>query len=580
MFLQQCRDFFQHYYPSLLSKTADDSQYAKIWDFGGHSIYHVTHQPFLSSNSIYFLVFNINQNIHDRVITRDGHTLNITYLQSMQEWLTSIISSNSNQEKITATINNDETEYSLPIVILIASHGDCIVNEQEGIDRFIEFERELRNKMPCYNSNIYTSRIIFNCNPDDNSDAILAKREECSLHLHEIMKSFVESLPFMCNPIPIRWYIMATILHTPIDSPDDKVVTSFINLIRDTRVRKIMTIQEIQSIAIDFGLYEGDDELTAMLSYLHDLGEIILCRQVDKYGIVVTDVDWLLRIFRAIIQLHSCPSGNFQIQSLYDEAGRTGKISTQYINYVLASYKLDNETKKSIINLMQTYDILCRIKSDNDDDDDDCNYFVPYLLRPDVESFDISEYYVSDILYIGYQYNHIPYIPDGIYYCLLSSCLKQWNNTKVELYYQCAKFYVTKSHHYIIIKKDNSHIALQYCYQKFDNPASAKMIKSTVKTSIRKDRPHDNVKDKLSSLINDRMPKFKGAKIHYYIRCKECNNLTLIDYARESQYGKLIPCQNKSCYKLFESETMDDWIYVDKEDKNGKLNNQLISGKA
>ena len=567
MSVERCREFFQYYYQTLINTTTDDSQYAKIWDFGGQSIYHVTHQPFLSGNSMYILVFNIEQNIDDRVVTRDGKQLNITYLQSMQEWLTSIIGGNANQAKMTATIDNDKVEYSLPIVILVASHGDCITSEQDGIDRFKEFERQLTATMPRYKSNIYSSRIIFNCNPDDISITTLADRERCSLRLHEIMKSFVQSLPFMCNDIPIRWYIMATLLHKPLDSSNDEVV--FINGIRDTRVHKIMTIQEIASLATEFGLYEDNDKLLAMLRYLHDLGEVIFCNQADSIIVIVTDVDWLLRIFRAIIQLHNCPSGSFEIQSLYDKASLTGKISTKYIDYVLEPYNLNDETKTSIIKLMESYDILCTIKSESDDGES--HYFVPYLLRPDVKVFDLKRYHVSKILYIGYERDDVPYIPDGIYYCLLSSCLKEWNNTKVELYYQCAKFYLKNGRHYIIIKKDNSHIALQYCYQKSDNPVTAKSIKSKVETSIHTDRPHETIKQKLSLLIKERMPRFKKSTIRNYVRCNECRKLTFLENSNNvSRNDNLIQCENANCNMIFESESITDWMFVNGEYKNGK----------
>ena len=568
LFLQQCQEFFQYYYPSWLNKTKEDSQYAKIWDFGGQSIYHVTHQPFLSGNSIYFLIFNINQDIHNKVIIRDGQLLNITYLQSMKEWLTSIIGGNANQVNMTATIDKDQAQYSLPIVILVASHGDYITNKQQGIRRFNQFERQLIAEMPRYKSHIYSSRIIFNCNPQDHSDVTLAEREQCCLRLHQIMKSFVQSLPFMRNPIPIRWYIIATILHTPVDN-NNTVISSFINRIRTTRVHKIMTIQEITLLTQDFGLYEGHDKLIDMLSYLHDLGEIIFCHH-GQFSIIVTDVDWLLRIFRAIIQLHDCPSGSLEIKSLYDEARQTGKISTTYIDYVLKPYNLLDKTKKSIINLMETYDILCAIKNGNDQDEG--HFFVPYLLRSDVKPFDLTRYHVSDTLYIGYEHSDIPYIPDGIYYCLLSSCLKQWNNTKVQLYYQCAKFVL--SCHDIIIKKDRSHIALQYCYQKLADPTSSHEIKSKVRTSIHEDRPHDIIKDKLSLLIDNRMPKFKGSKIRYYIRCNECDNFTGIENNYKLKSENLVQCQK--CGILFKSQSMNDWIYPDQEYQDGKLNNPFM----
>ena len=158
----------------------------------------------------------------------------------------------------------------------------------------------------------------------------------------------------------------------------------------------------------------------------------------------------------------------------------------------------------------------------------------------------------------------------------MSSCLKEWNNTKVELYYQCAKFYLTSGRHYIIIKKDNSHIALQYCYQKLDNDEVAKSIKSKVDSSIRRDRPHDVVKQKLSLLIKNRMPKFKRSTIRYYVRCDECRKLTFIENDNNaSQNDNWIECQR--CNMSFESKSIADWMYVNGEHKNGKHSNKMFN---
>ena len=389
------------------------------------------------------------------------------------------------------------------------------------------------------------------------------------------MKLFVQSLPFMSNPIPIRWYIMATILHTSTDCTNNADIPPFINQDIANRVRKIMTIQEVTSLAQDLGLYESHDKLIAMLSYLHDLGEIIYCRQVDSSDRIVTNVYWLLRIFRTIIQLPDYSSGSLNIKSLYKMAEETGKISSIYINHVLESYGLDDDTKNSIINLMKNYDILCKIESGNGKDEchdfesdknkDEYHYFVPYLLQTDFKPFDLTKYNESSPLYIGYEHDDVPHIPNGIYYCLLSSCLKQWNNQDVELCYHCAKFYLGSNHYYIIIKKDGSHIALQYCYQKLDNPGSA------VLTSIYNDRPHDIIKDKLSLLIDNRMPKFKGSTIRYYVRCHHCKKLTYIESNYKPQSDNYIQCQNKFCGMKFRSQSIIDWIHPNQECENGKL---------
>lgn len=227
---------------------------------------------------------------------------------------------------------------------------------------------------------------------------------------------------------------------------------------------------------------------------------------------------------------------------------------------------MDDETKESIINLMETYDILCSI--DSGDNQDENLYFVPYLLRPDVKPFDLSQYHVSETLYIGFEYNDIPYIPDGIYYCLLSSCLKEWNSADIKLYYQCAKYYLIQDHHYIIIKKVKSHIAVQYCYKRNDKPRIEQFVIDKVKNSIFIKRPQELVKTKLSSIINDRMPKFKGAVCQYYVQCCDCREFVSLRNKVPSQEN-LIQCL--SCHALFESQSVNDWIAC-KEDYSKGMN--------
>ncbi|RDD40856.1 Nephrocystin-3 [Trichoplax sp. H2] len=560
--MQQLRDVFQYYFslPPMKKNYLDyDSQYAKIWDFGGHEIYHITHRLFMSENSIYILVFNIALDIYDKVRTRDGQLLNTTYLHAMQEWLTSIIGSHRDGGEITANIDNDNVKYSLPIVILVASHGDLILKEEERIRRFNQFEREIRSHMPIYKNNIYSSGIVFNCNAEDNSLPTTINRTYCSFRLHHIIKKFAQSLPFMKSSIPIRWIIMATILRVASFSHDNPSTSSKINQIRTDSISNIMTIQEVINLAQKYCLYENEEELIDMLTYLHDLGEIIFCKKAGYGGIVVTNVDWLLKIFRSLIQCHECPSGSSSIISEYEKASQTGRLSRSYIDYVLQ--KLDEDAKKNILKLMETYDIVCQIKNDNDEDES--KYFAPYLLRSDVDPFNLTGYLLSDWFYIGYENKDIPYISDGIYYCLLSACMKEWNNTKVELYHHCAKYYLANDGHYVIVKKEGSYIGLQYCYQKVRESEIEDKIMDKVFNSLHSKRLHAIIRAKLVSIIEERMPKFKNKNCQFYVQCSYCNKLTSVKCKINVQIQNWIQCQN--CHNYFESNSISDWIPYDKK---------------
>ena len=52
-------------------KTVDDDKdvYSVLWDFGGQSVYYVTHPLFLTSRAIYLLVYDLSRNPHDKAIS-------------------------------------------------------------------------------------------------------------------------------------------------------------------------------------------------------------------------------------------------------------------------------------------------------------------------------------------------------------------------------------------------------------------------------------------------------------------------------------------------------------------------------
>ncbi|RDD36934.1 Nephrocystin-3, partial [Trichoplax sp. H2] len=354
---QSKRGLHQYYCSSMESQNTDKddkNQYVKIWDFAGHAVYHVTHYPFISVNSIYILVFNINQDINDKVRTRNNQLLKTTYLQAMQEWLTSIIAGHTSQSTINVNIKSEDgqhlppSQHSLPIIILVASHGDCITNEEDGRTRFNQFASTLTSRMPSYANHIYSSGIIFDCNPLDSTPSTLQQRRQCCLRLHGIIKAFVQSLPFITNPIPIRWYIMARILNKSLPTnSNNQPASSIMNQIRHSQVHNIMTMQQIVTLSQQYGLYENHDELIAMLMYLHDLGEVIYCDKVGDDGIIITNVNWLLNIFRSIIQLQDFVQGSAQIKRDYEVASQTGKLSRSYIDHAIYKFNLDDNSKQT-----------------------------------------------------------------------------------------------------------------------------------------------------------------------------------------------------------------------------------------
>ncbi|EDV19518.1 uncharacterized protein TRIADDRAFT_62071 [Trichoplax adhaerens] len=556
-------------------KTDVDSQYGKFVDFGGQAVYYVTHRPFLSGKSLYILVFNITRTFDDNIIDRDGNEITMTYRQAMQEWLTSMIGSYNDAGKVKVTIDEKEEEFHLPVIILIASHGDLIKDEKKRLKKFDDFSHSLAKAMPPFAKNLCSSRIIFHCKPTDHTPASIDQRRKTSEVLHDYIQKFATAL-LSLEKIPVKWYIMTSLLHigNPRNNKTAAVETQNNEII--SKIGDIMTFEEIKQLSQNYNLYEDDEKFRYMLRFLHDIGDIVFCEEEGLDGIIVTNLDWLLDILRSIIKLGNPSkssiepasiSKNEEVNLLIRNASKTGKLSEKCINFVIKKFNLDKKKTEYILRLMEHYSIICKIENVNKDHNssDDLNrlYFVPYLLRSSAK-VKRENYWKSDWLYIGYDSTEIPYIPDGIFYCHLSACLKVWNNPKVEAHDRCAIFYMEDCRCRIVVEKKDSFIGMQLCY----GPSSKKLSrvgKKRITKSIRRHKPHFIIRDKLKKVIAEKMPKFDSTKCQFYFKCGGRDCKEMIDVANKLCKKKTAKIKCSECMTKVPKESVNQWQIFEEE---------------
>ncbi|EDV21968.1 uncharacterized protein TRIADDRAFT_59493 [Trichoplax adhaerens] len=87
---------------------------------------------------------------------------------------------------------------------------------------------------------------------------------------------------------------------------------------------------------------------------------------------------------------------------------------------------------------------------------------------------------------------------------------------------------------------------------------SSQSIIDKVTNSIFVKRPHEIVKNKLISTVNERMVKFKGAACRYFVKCSEYNTPTSI--TEEYKEGDQNWIQCKHCKMEFASQSLNDWM--------------------
>ncbi len=111
----------------------EDEIYSILWDFGGQSVYYVTHPLFLTSRAIYLLVYDLSQNPDDKAIPVRKQGLfkqledsfssksNLDYLDS---WMSSVASLVSQDEEVLTCYISDKLPKKLPPVFLVCTHAD------------------------------------------------------------------------------------------------------------------------------------------------------------------------------------------------------------------------------------------------------------------------------------------------------------------------------------------------------------------------------------------------------------------------------------------------------------------------
>ncbi|EDV20706.1 uncharacterized protein TRIADDRAFT_60922 [Trichoplax adhaerens] len=532
-----------------------DNLHAVLCDFGDQAEYHVTHQPFMSCDSIYVLVFNIAEEINDAIQQRNNSKSDITYYARMHEWLSSVHGCKRLSDGLEGNVRNEITidgkNYELPIVIVIGSHADKIVaNNEKEKNRKIQaaynkISREFGHK--AFSKHLYLSHLAMNGDGNDNSEATQRLRDETRKQLCQIFTTIAEKLPFITNPIPVRWYEIIQILR---GEREDKTI------------KKLLTKTQVKDLIDKHHLSKQGEKLDSLLSYLHSIGQIVYC---DKDEIlsnwVVSDIDWLIEVFCSLIRISFFKSSHADDWCDYEKIQNTGKISEEYIRHVWSKFNLDDEERKYVLSLMTHYDILCEA---SELQGKDRIYLIPCLLktRPKSNALYPSNSTTSKYIYLGFDEKELPYISYNIFYCLISQCLQKrgWNNSRVQLYQNCASFRISPGIN-LIIDKLSTVIGLQLVYRHRSLQA-----KTAVELNVK-----DVIESALRIVLTKWMPNMSHIRIKVSVKCPRCGELVNIEDDL-SDDKSLLDCP-KCQYVWFSSNQLKFWldnIAVDASSDNGQ----------
>ena len=318
--------------------------YSVLWDFGGQSVYYVTHSVFLTVRAIYFLVYNLSWG-PDEVAKRqvkqgvfrtvqDGFC-DRTNRDYLNIWMSSVSGLVSQDEVTQEAATCEMLSERLPPVFLVCTHAD---EPYKGKDPE-EIARELFTSLKAKS---YGKHLLdYFCVDNTKSGG----GEECPsvTRLRKVVLDVVKQLPQMKEVLPIKWL---------------KYEKALQGMLQDDW--KWISRDEAWRIAHEECGISNEEQFEALLTFLHDQRTLIHfgdTRELRK--IVILDPQWLIDIFKKIIAIKPTERKGRKFEELWLKLETTGILDERLLQHVWGPLFDNEETSSSLVALMEKFCLLC-----------------------------------------------------------------------------------------------------------------------------------------------------------------------------------------------------------------------------
>ena len=268
----------------------EDKVYSILWDFGGQSVYYVTHPLFLTSNAIYFLVYDLSRNPRDRAppIVKQGvfkqkkdHFCRKTNEDYLHFWLSSVSSmvGQSKNPSLTEFSRSKKLPKMLPPVILVCTHADKCPHASELAS---EIYGSLSDQANPYREHLTKKLFTVDNTKSGSTDECLEVKR-----LRKEVLAVAKGLPQMERIIPIKWLRFEDALKSKSDSG-----------------QPFISLDEAWRVASEECQIGDDQEFHTLLNFLHDQRILVHFDGTPELErMVILDLPWLIDLFKRVITI-------------------------------------------------------------------------------------------------------------------------------------------------------------------------------------------------------------------------------------------------------------------------------------
>ena len=338
-------------YPDIKAPESDVFLY--VWDCGGQQVFLCILSAFLTPKSMFVLMFDARNHLHDRCISLSHHqgnvtehVENVTTAELLLQWMSCI--------HATLTEKSSTTIPPYPRILPIGTHGDdpeVKKNKEAILDRLYD---EYKDKSCSYL--IPHKGFII-----DNTTA--GKGDEADPGYKKILKNVHEftSKNIAKEDTPVTWVLFRKVM---------KMMP-----------KPYFSIEEVREIAEACRI--PADSVPSVLKYYHDLAVFFNYSNIPSIkDIVIADPQWLVRQIAKLLPLKGFEkAGPPHLWKIFREKGiLIEALYTEVLKSPEGDEKATTITPQAIVDLLEHFLILSPVNKSTVETIEGKQYFVPSIL--------------------------------------------------------------------------------------------------------------------------------------------------------------------------------------------------------
>ena len=351
----------------------------RIWDCGGQPVFLDILSAFLTSRTMFLLLFDASQPLNNKCLeswrhkgqTYHGKEHNVTFLQLMVQWMrlihASLVAKNEMGPAAKKTTHSEATQseattdrrqpISLPLcprIMIVGTHGDSVSSK--------EAQRVLKEIESSCNERAFQDLVIDKL-IIDNTTAGRGRKEDPGYR--RIRKKTYEFTDSLTAPTPIAWVSFRTVIQkAAADNP-------------------ILSYEQVTTIAKTCGIDKS--KVPSVLHFYHQLGVYLHYKKIKSLSsTIIAEPQWLIKQLCKLLMPEWYHPRSENLATLWQWLDGKGVLLEPLYQDLWGDCGLTGGAQ-ALVDLLEHFDLAKKIDNSSVPREmqryEGCKYFVPCMLK-------------------------------------------------------------------------------------------------------------------------------------------------------------------------------------------------------